>query len=423
MHLQELAQETAESLRQEAVKWQNRVESAYSAKQTMESELRRIKRGSEKSTAVLRRVWELLGQKHRFNDGSDFDMEDLPAAIEEAVEKWSNHRKSATDKDKKINRLTSQVKDMERHLEREQAESVSMLEELQKAKMAASRELQTDNLIEVVETLGKMKQEVKMHQEQASYMRAQLAAKDLEVEQVQARSDAAVSREREKNFAQELELRQARATSLSPRQTVHDQEREAREARERQRLRAESMGKLRQRRQTTRLSQMYDGSEVLKYHRGKVKKEGRYLLLTEDNSALLYAKDRRSIAKGTRILLHDVRAVNFGFATDTFESHQRENEEWNGFVSEREWFCFSLILDERTVDFSCPTEATTALWVLGLRTLLHWSKQDYRGFEVGSFFWQRAAMKLRHYAIAGRKTRYRHLIEVVRRAAADWKEM
>lgn len=397
------------------MKWQNRVEGAYSAKQTVESEFRKTKRQLEKSTGVLQRIWDLLGQKHRFNDDIDFDMDDLPSAIEEAVEKWSTYRKEAGEKDKKINRLVSQVKDMERHLEREQAESFAMLEELQQAKTAAARELHTDDLLEIVQTLVKMKQEAKLYQEQASYMRAQLTAKDLQVEQERARIDAAVHREREKGFAAELELRRAGVVSQSAKQAEQEAIERARESQLQERkLRLESMATARQRKQKARLQLMHGGSDMSKHHFDKVKTDGRALMLSSDDTVLFYAKDKKSIRKGKKILCKDIRAINFGFATDNLGSRHVEH------ITTPEWCCFSVVLDARTVDFSCSTEAETAQWVLGLRTLLLWNRQDYRGLEVGAFFWQRAAMKLRIYSIAGSKTRCRYMIDVVKAAGQDW---
>eukprot|EP01051_Picozoa_sp_SAG22_P013842 SAG22_NODE_1602_length_4021_cov_10.186130_2_plen_271_part_00 len=268
--------------------------------------------------------------------------------------------------------------------------------------------------MEVIQNLVKVQQEAQLHQEQARYMRAQMAAKDLQVEQERARVDVAVHQERERSFSKELDARRATAADQSMKQM--DAQRVSREQgpATTQKQRAESMSRIRQRQQQTRLAAMHTGSELAKHHLGKVKSEVRFLMLSADDSSLSYAKDRRSISKGKRILVSDIRGINFGFETDNLGLNHFEH------ITTPEWFCFSIVLDERTVDFSCRTEAETVQWVLGLRTLCQWNKQDYRGLEVGAFFWQRAAMKLRVFAVAADKTRYRHLIDVVKSAGQKW---
>ena len=62
------------------------------------------------------------------------------------------------------------------------------------------------------------------------------------------------------------------------------------------------------------------------------------------------------------------------------------------------WYCFSIALRTKTVDFSARSEEEAALWVCGLRTLLEYKRGDSRGQEVGRFFWNRASMRTKRLA-------------------------
>ena len=86
------------------------------------------------------------------------------------------------------------------------------------------------------------------------------------------------------------------------------------------------------------------------------------------------------------------------------------------------WYCFSIALRTKTVDFSARSEEEAALWVCGLRTLLEYKRGDSRGQEVGRFFWNRASMRTKRLADEAGMDHMKFISERVWIAAREWEE-
>ena len=86
------------------------------------------------------------------------------------------------------------------------------------------------------------------------------------------------------------------------------------------------------------------------------------------------------------------------------------------------WYCFSIALRTKTVDFSARSEEEAALWVCGLRTLLEYKRGDSRGQEVGRFFWSRASMRTKRLADEAGMDHMKFISERVWIAAREWEE-
>ena len=376
-----------------------------------ERDLSELKQHIHNATEMVFEITEALGMSDgsRFKDQDEMGRHELIKAVKEAVMKSGKQTEVAKKQKDKVRLLEGEVKELRKHLKREQDESYKMLDELHQAKTLCFELHKSDNLLEVIRKGargggggGGDGSELAQLQRQVSVHESQLEAE---------RRRTQTAKEETANLQQQL--RRSKHDVQQHQEQAEDASRHvdqlSRVSRADGRLQAE---RLRAQRQETRLKAMHAGMMVYKHHESKTKTESRHLQLTADNKMLTYGK---SATKGVKnIPIEDIRYIHFGFCSENM------SERHASVIETPEWMCFGIVLRTKTVDFSAETEEDCALWVTGLRTLLEMRRGDVRGQEVGRFFWARAAMKTKSRAQSEGRSHMQFLADKVKGAADTW---
>ena len=141
------------------------------------------------------------------------------------------------------------------------------------------------------------------------------------------------------------------------------------------------------------------------------KRVARKVMLSDDCEEIRWGNPTRSNSKlPSSCKLQSAKGVMFGPLTVTFQNRPKKRVD-------EDYYCFSLVMEQRTLDFSAPDDKTMEAWFLGLQYLIDPFQCAYYGKR--RLLWEKAMMKIEQEMVKRRCTNFRNLIMTAARTAGQ----